>query len=83
MHLQALTECHHVLLREGRLHMVNRISGALVQDITLTGPRASPVLGSLPALGLAADHAAGSLYLFTGVHRSAIPNGCCQHMRLP
>lgn len=59
--VQALTQYHLVLLAGGRLHAVNRVSGKTVQEIALGG-----AVGGAPALGLAADQAAGTIYLFTG-----------------
>ncbi len=58
---QALTEYHVVLLAGGRLRCINRVSGQTVQELALPGGPSSA-----PALGLAADEAAGTLYLFTG-----------------
>ena len=58
---QALTEYHVVLLAGGRLRCINRVSGQTVQELALTGGPSSA-----PALGLATDEAAGTVYLFTG-----------------
>lgn len=62
--VQALTQYHLVLLAGGRLHAVNRVSGKTVQEIALGG-----AVGGAPALGLATDQAAGTIYLFTGAYR--------------
>lgn len=59
--VQALTQYHLVLLAGGRLHAVNRVSGKPVQELAL-----GRAVGGAPALGLATDQAAGTIYLFTG-----------------
>ncbi len=62
---QALTEFHMVMLTGSRLSCINRVSGALVQEVPLNA-RLGAGPGSQP-LGLAADQMAGAVYLFTGV----------------
>ncbi|KAK9832068.1 hypothetical protein WJX81_003754 [Elliptochloris bilobata] len=65
----ALTQYHLLLLVCGRVQAVNRVSGKVVQEIVL----GSAVSGA-PVLGLTADEAAGTIYLFTGegLHEVAV-----------
>ena len=64
---QALTQYHLLLLVDGRVQAINRVSDKLVQEIALGG-----AVGGAPALGLTSDAAAGTVYLFTGVCSTVI-----------
>lgn len=64
---QALTQYHLLLLVDGRVQAINRVSDKLVQEIALGG-----AVGGAPAQGLTCDAAAGTVYLFTGVSLTVI-----------
>ena len=53
---------HLLLLVDGRVQAINRVSDKLVQEIALGG-----AVGGAPAQGLTSDAAAGTVYLFTGM----------------
>lgn len=64
--LQAQTEYHELVLYSSCLHVVNRISQALVQEVPFTS-RSTSIPSCGPPLGFAEDIAAGTVFVFTGL----------------
>ena len=64
--LQAQTEYHELVLYSSCLHVVNRVSQALVQEVPFNS-RSTGISPCGPPLGFAEDVAAGSIFVFTGL----------------
>jgi len=62
--MQAQTEYHELVLYKSRLHIVNRVSQVLVQDLPFT--RTTGVTGAVNPLGFVEDVSTGTLFIYTG-----------------
>ena len=63
--LQAQTEYHELILYPSCLHIVNRISQALVQELPFNSRTTNMTPAGIP-LGFAEDIAAGLIFIYTG-----------------
>lgn len=63
--VQAQSEFHELVLYSSRVHIINRVSQTLVQDLSFH-PRSLGISSPFTPLAFAEDVAAGAIYIYNG-----------------